>query len=203
MPLPSWISRLFRRPEPEPDVRRNLILFDVTAISSMTVPLKQHVCDLLHQKAVERGLATSIVDFETFIFGRAVKARRFDGSGREFAQDRDIPILEELILRSDIMWLMRNRDRLMREALSAGGDAEYVFMKFQGNPEDFFLNMDHDLNKRIVIVHYYPHEDTNLGNHVAVGCDGQSVLFKMPEDNWSADTMAPILNHIIKICQGR
>lgn len=198
--LRSWFSR---KSEPEPDVRRNLILFDVTRKSSLTVISKLYLSDLLYQEALARGLAASSVDFETFIYEQLLRARKFDETGREFAEEMGEPAFEEAFHRSDIMWLMRHRDRLMRDAFAAGGDAEYVFMKFQGNPEDFFLSMDPAVNKRVIKVHYASDADTNVGSYVVVDHNGMSTPFKMPEDQWAEKDIAPILDHIVKLCQGR
>lgn len=203
MPLPSWISRLFRRPEPEPDVRRNLIFLDVTFKSSLTVMFKHQLGNLLYNAALERGLAASSVDFETFIYERLLKARKFDDSGKRMAEMMGESWVEEAFYRSDIMWLMRHRDQLMREAFSAGGDAEYVFMMFQGNPEDLFLSMNWDINKRLIKVHYASDADTNFGSYVVVDHAGMSTPFKMSEDAWTEKDITPILDHIIKICQAR
>lgn len=203
MPLPTWITRLLRRREPEPDVRRNLIFFDVTRKGSLKVISEMQACEFLYRLAVERGLSASLVDFEMYVFERLLQARRFDETGMTMEKDMDMPGLNEAFLRSDIMWLLRNRNRLVRDGLSAGGDAEYVFMQFQGNPEDLMLSMDRDINRRVIRVHYLSHDEINAGNHIAVSYEGKNTFFKMPEDQWTQECVIPILDHIVKLCQDR
>lgn len=200
--MSSFLARLrsWFRPEPELDVRRNVILFDVTKTNSLSWATSQFLCKLLHDKAIERGLSVSMVDFEEFVYDRLRQSRKFHDRGKDIAAMFDDPEMEHAVNRQDIMWLMRNRDRLMREAFSAGGDAEYVFMQFQGNSSDLLFGMPWDMNKRVIKLHYLAHEDTNEGNYVAVLHGKQAEFFKMPEDNWRPEDTLPILEHIIRLC---
>ena len=192
------LKSLFRRKQ-EPDVRRNLIFFDVSE-RDLTEFSKEIICRQLYDLACERGMSCSLVNFPDYILQRVKAAGKFRSEGVILVGDVDEDGASQLMLRSNIMWVVRHRNRLVREAFASGGEAEYVFMLFEGEPLDPVLYLDNDSSRRFIRIKYLPFEHNNLGSYAVVSHRGEHEFFKMDDDSWSPGNLAHVLDHIVKIC---
>lgn len=193
----GFLNRLFGR-KTEPDHRRVLILFD-TSRRELTDMSNEAICRLLHRLAVERGLSCSLVSFKDYVYDRAIAVGRFSDNATVIGDIQDEHNPGTIVRKLDIMWLLRHRNRLVREAFAAGGEAEYVFMIFEGEPLDVGLHMDPDMNRKLIRVHYLSYESSNVGAFAVISHDGNRTLFRMKDDNWTTGNVAPILDHIVGV----
>lgn len=206
MQLPKWIARLLRR-ESEPDLRRNLIIYDTSVVKDLSCN-KWMVGQMLFRLTIERGLTASEVSVDRYVYDQVVKAGKFvkrDTGDVIIMGDMELneQDLADAFVRTDVLWLMNNRDRLMREALASGGEAEYVFLNFKGLRQDYVLNMDYALNRRLIFLHYLSQAETGNGAHAVIEYAGEKKAFRLPVGDPTTSDVIPILDHIINICQER
>jgi len=192
------LKSLFRRKQ-EPDVRRNLIFLDSSKLEFQDIN-KLFICHELYKLASERGLSCSLVDIPEYLYNRAQAVGRFGDSVANIANTFEDEKLTKLAVKMDMIWLVQHRNRLLKEAFESGGDAEYVFMIFIGEPLDPAVLMDPSLNRRVIKLNYVSYADTNLGDYGVVSHNGENTFFRMNDDTLDPSDVIPILNHIVKVC---
>lgn len=123
-------------------------------------PEAAHIIGLgLHDACTRRGVSSALVDVDEWVTRAALGEGRFDADAWPEPGLIDPFTGEparERALKEDVTWLMRHRDRLLRAALTGGGDAEVLIVLHELPLFDVFVRVDIRRLRKMVDIVVFP-----------------------------------------------